>query len=278
MNLKRKYFIIWFSSLCYFLFLFYFVFLLNIIFFPLSIFSSSSSRIWLSYCYYWLFSIGLSTIGDLSYLVVSWLSLSLFFSLVGNKMEEDKRFDYGASYSFDRPPPYDYNPNTYGAGPSSFTYNSVTNQDPMKPSAPIQSQSLTGSIQPTPGNSYLWYVSFNVIYTIVYVVCFNLFLYFNFHFFLVAVNNVQIHISDKFGPYSQNAICPHCNQYIITKAEPVSGALTWFTCLGLILIGCFICCCLIPFCCNSCRNVDHKCPNCKRKIGHYTRMCWESYQ
>ncbi|XP_053205160.1 lipopolysaccharide-induced tumor necrosis factor-alpha factor homolog isoform X2 [Panonychus citri] len=153
-------------------------------------------------------------------------------------MEEDKRFDYGASYSFDRPPPYDYNPNTYGAGPSSFTYNSVTNQDPMKPSAPIQSQSLTGSIQPTP-----------------------------------AVNNVQIHISDKFGPYSQNAICPHCNQYIITKAEPVSGALTWFTCLGLILIGCFICCCLIPFCCNSCRNVDHKCPNCKRKIGHYTRMC-----
>ncbi|XP_015791626.1 lipopolysaccharide-induced tumor necrosis factor-alpha factor homolog [Tetranychus urticae] len=88
-----------------------------------------------------------------------------------------------------------------------------------------------------------------------------------------TVTNVQIHISDEFGPYSQHAICPKCHQYIVTKTKSVAGCLTWLSCLGLFMIGCDLCCCFIPCCVDSCRDVIHRCPNCGRKVGRFKRMC-----
>ncbi|XP_053210313.1 lipopolysaccharide-induced tumor necrosis factor-alpha factor homolog [Panonychus citri] len=88
-----------------------------------------------------------------------------------------------------------------------------------------------------------------------------------------TVTNVQIHISDEFGPYAQHAVCPKCREYVVTKTKSVTGALTWLSCIGLFMLGCDFGCCLVPCCVDSCRDVQHKCPNCGCRIGKYKRLC-----
>uniref|UniRef100_A0A8B9T4D6 Lipopolysaccharide induced TNF factor n=1 Tax=Anas platyrhynchos TaxID=8839 RepID=A0A8B9T4D6_ANAPL len=56
--------------------------------------------------------------------------------------------------------------------------------------------------------------------------------------------------------------CPSCNQMIVTRLSYESGALTWLSCGGLCLLGCIAGCCLIPFCIDALKDVDHFCPNC----------------
>ncbi|CAD6190580.1 unnamed protein product [Caenorhabditis auriculariae] len=65
--------------------------------------------------------------------------------------------------------------------------------------------------------------------------------------------------------------CPHCQQQIITQTEMKSGLLAWLLCGGLVLFGCWLCCC-IPFCINACQDMHHSCPNCRRYIGTYRRI------
>ncbi|XP_031720720.1 LITAF domain-containing protein-like [Anarrhichthys ocellatus] len=65
-------------------------------------------------------------------------------------------------------------------------------------------------------------------------------------------------------------MCPHCRISVVTKTKHISGFCTWLTC-GI--LGVFICwpCCLIPFCVDSCKDVEHSCPNCKNVLHIYKR-------
>ncbi|PWA16959.1 hypothetical protein CCH79_00012670, partial [Gambusia affinis] len=62
-------------------------------------------------------------------------------------------------------------------------------------------------------------------------------------------------------------LCPHCKNTVVTTIEYKVGMLTW------IIFGVLLCwpCSFIPFCVNSCKDVQHSCPQCNNVLHLYKR-------
>ncbi|XP_026096064.1 lipopolysaccharide-induced tumor necrosis factor-alpha factor homolog isoform X2 [Carassius auratus] len=66
-------------------------------------------------------------------------------------------------------------------------------------------------------------------------------------------------------------MCPHCKHQVITITDHYSGLMAWMACGCLALIGCWPCC-LAPFWMDSCKDVEHRCPNCNKILSFYKRL------
>ena len=76
-----------------------------------------------------------------------------------------------------------------------------------------------------------------------------------------------------FGRTPIQCVCPRCRANILTRLEHRNGALAWLICVILVLVGCGLGCCLIPFCIDDLGNVEHYCPQCAALLGEY-RPLW----
>ncbi|KAL1458848.1 hypothetical protein MTO96_027659 [Rhipicephalus appendiculatus] len=76
----------------------------------------------------------------------------------------------------------------------------------------------------------------------------------------------------QWGPLPVPVLCPYCKRQIVTKTVYHSGFLTWMLCGALATIGCFLGCCLAPFCIRGCQDISHVCPECNRVLGTFRRV------
>ncbi|KAH6937722.1 hypothetical protein HPB50_003711 [Hyalomma asiaticum] len=76
----------------------------------------------------------------------------------------------------------------------------------------------------------------------------------------------------QWGPLPVPVLCPYCKRQIVTKTVYSSGFLTWMLCGALAALGCFLGCCLMPFCIRGCKDIAHVCPECSRVLGTFRRV------
>ncbi|KAM8934625.1 lipopolysaccharide-induced tumor necrosis factor-alpha factor isoform 2-T2 [Pelodytes ibericus] len=88
----------------------------------------------------------------------------------------------------------------------------------------------------------------------------------------LAVQTVFVQQPIAFHDRPVQMCCPFCTQMITTRLSYTSGALAWLSCGGLCLLGCGFGCCLIPFCIDSLKDVDHYCSSCNALVGSYKRI------
>merc|ERR1711953_1419269 len=82
---------------------------------------------------------------------------------------------------------------------------------------------------------------------------------------------VQQPAVNQFGTHPVMATCPHCGQTCLTKTEKETGLGTWLTCAGICIFGCWLGCCLIPFCVGDLQDTRHKCGHCGKTL-HIKKM------
>jgi lipopolysaccharide-induced tumor necrosis factor-alpha factor len=64
----------------------------------------------------------------------------------------------------------------------------------------------------------------------------------------------------------QEVYCHYCNTTMMTETSTSVGLTNWAACLGLVLFGCGLGCCFIPFCIPSLSDYAHKCSHCGKVL------------
>ncbi|CAK9834417.1 Lipopolysaccharide-induced tumor necrosis factor-alpha factor homolog [Anthophora retusa] len=77
--------------------------------------------------------------------------------------------------------------------------------------------------------------------------------------------------SRQWSSRPTTAVCPRCTIIVVTTIQVRHSINTHATAFALFLCGCWPCC-LIPYCLNTCKTIDHYCPVCRAYLGTY-RPC-----
>uniref|UniRef100_A0AAQ4Q0Y7 LITAF domain-containing protein n=2 Tax=Gasterosteus aculeatus aculeatus TaxID=481459 RepID=A0AAQ4Q0Y7_GASAC len=84
------------------------------------------------------------------------------------------------------------------------------------------------------------------------------------------VNQVVV-VQPNLTDTSRQKMCPNCRNTGMTQLRYINGMLTWLIC-GVVGIFGFLPCMCIPFCVNSCKDVEHSCPSCGHVLHVHRRM------
>ncbi|CAF2043546.1 unnamed protein product [Rotaria magnacalcarata] len=76
------------------------------------------------------------------------------------------------------------------------------------------------------------------------------------------VTQIVTVMQPKLGSLPVQCTCSKCHQSIVSRTELSNGLAVWAACLVLVIVGCWLGCCLIPFCVDDLKDVTHHCPNC----------------
>ncbi|XP_075140923.1 lipopolysaccharide-induced tumor necrosis factor-alpha factor homolog [Leptodactylus fuscus] len=79
-------------------------------------------------------------------------------------------------------------------------------------------------------------------------------------------------VGTTFADTPASCTCPVCRQQIVSRIEYKNGLLVWALFGTLLFLGCWLGCCLIPFCMDSCKDVDHYCPSCNHHLSKYKKL------
>ena len=71
----------------------------------------------------------------------------------------------------------------------------------------------------------------------------------------------------SYSRVSARVICQFCNQQTDTSIEHKNGLMVWLGCGGAVCVGCWLGCCLIPFCIDDLKDCYHICGNCGKVVG-----------
>uniref|UniRef100_A0AAQ4Q937 LITAF domain-containing protein n=1 Tax=Gasterosteus aculeatus aculeatus TaxID=481459 RepID=A0AAQ4Q937_GASAC len=88
--------------------------------------------------------------------------------------------------------------------------------------------------------------------------------------FVQPVNQVVV-VQPNLTDTSRQKMCPNCRNTGMTQLRYINGMLTWLIC-GVVGIFGFLPCMCIPFCVNSCKDVEHSCPSCGHVLHVHRRM------
>ncbi|CAF3830872.1 unnamed protein product [Rotaria magnacalcarata] len=81
------------------------------------------------------------------------------------------------------------------------------------------------------------------------------------------VTQIVTVMQPKLGSLPVQCTCSKCHQSIVSRTELSNGLAVWAACLVLVIVGCWLGCCLIPFCVDDLKDVTHHCPNCNTVLG-----------
>lgn len=76
----------------------------------------------------------------------------------------------------------------------------------------------------------------------------------------------------QFGPYPMRFTCPNCNAQVMTETHSTPGLLTYILSGALCVLAGYLLCCLVPCCVRECKDIEHRCPNCKHRLGLFKRI------
>eukprot|EP00117_Sycon_ciliatum_P031674 scpid74657/ scgid24729/ Lipopolysaccharide-induced tumor necrosis factor-alpha factor homolog; Small integral membrane protein of lysosome/late endosome len=82
--------------------------------------------------------------------------------------------------------------------------------------------------------------------------------------------NVGRVVTNFFQESPMSITCTHCNATVVSETRRVPNSRTWCLCATIFLLGGVLGCCLIPFYSDSCRDVEHRCPNCDVALGRWS--------
>ncbi|XP_004206978.2 cell death-inducing p53-target protein 1 homolog isoform X1 [Hydra vulgaris] len=75
-----------------------------------------------------------------------------------------------------------------------------------------------------------------------------------------------------FSTCPMHVVCQHCRAQVLTSTMHTSGVAVWLISLLICILGGFLGCCLLPFCIDGLKDVEHLCPNCGKVCGVCRRL------